>query len=156
MGRKRERRSAEGHQTSFRHRMLQGCSRMWQVISIFLQAAGVLLLLWTLVGWLVLGRDRGGVAAFACLPGRLGSVEPFLRCCMWLRGTGILQMPVLLVDCGLSPEEKARLDRLVRDRVGVSCCLEAELPARLKMEADKFGGFGTAAGDCGSGGVPEC
>ena len=46
--------------------MLQGCSLMWQVISIFLQAAGVLLLLWTLVGWLVLGRDRGGMAVFTC------------------------------------------------------------------------------------------
>ena len=113
---------------------------MWQVISIFLQAAGVLLLLWTLVG----------------LPGQLGSVEPFLRCCMWLRGTGMLRMPVLLVDCGLNPEERARMDRLIRDRVGVSCCLEAELPERLKMEAEKFGGFGTAAGDCGGGGVPKC
>ena len=100
---------------------------MWQVISIFLQAAGVLLLLWTLVGWLVLGRDRGGMAVFTCLPGQLGSVEPFLRCCMWLRGTGMLRMPVLL-----------------------------ELPERLKMEAEKFGGFGTAAGDCGGGGVPKC
>ena len=129
---------------------------MWQVISIFLQAAGVLLLLWTLVGWLVLGRDRGGMAVFTCLPGQLGSVEPFLRCCMWLRGTGMLRMPVLLVDCGLNPEERARMDRLIRDRVGVSCCLEAELPERLKMEAEKFGGFGTAAGECGGGGVPKC
>ena len=77
---------------------------MWQVISIFLQAAGVLLLLWPLVGWLVLGRDRGGMAVFTCLPGQLGSVEPFLRCCMWLRGTGMLRMPVLLVDCGLTDE----------------------------------------------------
>ena len=33
---------------------------------------------------------------------------------------------------------------------------EAELPARLKMEAEKFGGFGTAAGDCGGGGISEC
>ena len=71
-------------------------------------------------------------------------------------GTGMLRMPVLLVDCGLNLEERARMDRLIRDRVGVSCCLEAELPERLKMEAEKFGGFGTAAGDCGGGGVPKC
>lgn len=88
---------------------------MWQVISIFLQAAGVLLLLWTLVGWLVLGRDRGGAAVFACLPGHMDRVEPFVRCCLWLRGTGILQMPVFLVDCGLDPKERAQMDRLSRD-----------------------------------------
>ena len=35
---------------------------MWEMVSIFLQAAGVLLLLWLLVGWLVLGKDRGGTA----------------------------------------------------------------------------------------------
>ena len=136
--------------------MLRGCNLMWQVISIFLQAAGVLLLLWPLVGWLVLGRDRGGAAVFACLPGHMDRVEPFVRCCLWLRGTGILQMPVFLVDCGLDPKERAQMDRLSRDRVDVCCCTEAELPARLKMEAEKFGGFGTAAGDCGGGGISEC
>ncbi|MFR3468021.1 MAG: hypothetical protein ACLTTF_00560 [Oscillospiraceae bacterium] len=128
---------------------------MWQVISIFLQAAGVLLLLWVLVGWLVLGRDQGGMAVLACLPGRLSGVEPFLRCCLWLRGTGILQMPVLLVDCGLDPAERARLERLARDRAGVICCTEAALSEHLKMEAEKVGGFGTSAGDCGGGGVSE-
>lgn len=128
---------------------------MWQVVSIFLQAAGVLLLLWMLVGWLVLGRDQGGAVVLSCLPGRLERLEPFLRCCLWLRGTGLIQMPVLLVDCGLTREDRAQLLRLVRNRAGVSCCLESELPERLKMEAERFGGNGTAAGDCGSGGVSE-
>ena len=39
---------------------------MWEMVSIFLQAAGVLLLLWLLVGWLVLGKDRGGTAVYVC------------------------------------------------------------------------------------------
>ncbi len=74
---------------------------MWQVISIFYKRPVCCSFLWTLVGWLVLGRDRGGMAVFY-LPGQFGSVEPFLRCCMWAPGTGMLRMPVLLVDCGLN------------------------------------------------------
>ena len=109
--------SCVGHWASPGHRMLRGCSLMWQVISIFYKRP-VCCSFVDLGGWLVLGRDRGGMAVFTHLPGQLGSVEPFLRCCMWLRGTGMLRMPVLLVDCGLNPRNGRGWTALIWDRVG--------------------------------------
>lgn len=120
---------------------------------IFLQAAGILLLLWGLCGWLVSGRDRGGAAVLWCGPGRDG--EPFVRCCLWLRGAGLLTAPVVLVDDGLDGEGRSRLERLARGRTDVFLCTPAELPGILKTEAEKLGGAGTAARDCGGGDLPK-
>ena len=128
---------------------------MWQIISIFLQASGVLLLLWILVGWLVLGRDRGGVMVRACLPGHLRRLESFARCCVWLRETGIVHMPVLLVDCGLAPEERKYLERIIENRKGLYWCEEAQLVQWLIQEVERVGGKGAAAGDCDGRGVSK-
>lgn len=128
---------------------------VWQIISVFLQAAGVLLLLWALVGWLLLGRDRGGAVVLACRPGKLGRLEAFLRCYGWLRGSGLLQMPVILSDCGLSETEREQLHRAAARWPDVECCLEAELSARVRMEAEEFDGPGTATGDCSGSGISE-
>ena len=116
-----------------------------------LAAIGVTALIW-LAASLLLWRERPVDAVYLVrVSGDGTGLDVTLR-----RLAQSRRLPVLLVDCGLNPEERARMDRLIRDRVGVSCCLEAELPERLKMEAEKFGGFGTAAGDCGGGGVPKC
>ena len=56
-----------------------GADQCGKMVSIFLQAAGVLLLLWLLVGWLVLGKDRGGTAVYVCRTGCLDQAEAFLR-----------------------------------------------------------------------------
>ena len=126
---------------------------MWEILSIFLQATGVLMLLWTLVGWLVLGHDRGGAVVYRVT--ELSRVEAFLRCCQWLRGIGMIRMPVLLVDGGLDSREREELEHMAAVREDVRICTGAGLEEELKWEAERFGGAGAAAGNRSGGCVSE-
>lgn len=119
---------------------------MGQIIAVFLEAAGVLLLLWALLGWLLSGSDKGGAAVLYCLPGRPGKQEAYLRYYLFLREAGVLKMPLILVDCGLDEAEKRHLAMLSRGRAEVIFCAESELGERMRTEASQHGGNGTAAG----------
>lgn len=122
---------------------------MWQVLSIFLQASGILLILWISLGFLVLGAERGGVCVRFCRKGETEGVEAFVRSCSWLQEMGILRMTVLLVDRKLPRVERIRLERYISDRANVFLCSEVELTQILEKEAEVHGRTGSAAGDCG-------
>lgn len=128
---------------------------MGQVISIFLQASGVLLLLWLLLSWLILGQDRGGVCVRMCPEGSFREADAFLRSCIWLRETGLTRMRIVLADCGLEPEERAALERRVENRPDLILCSAEELTDLLKREAHNHGRSGAVAGDCGDGGISK-
>ncbi len=122
---------------------------MWEIVSVFLQACGVLLLLWILVGWLVLGSDRGGAIVFLCKEGQTGKLEGFLRSCIWLREIGAMSMPVIVGDAGLKGQE-LKLARILTNRDGVIFCPAEQIEYYLQAEAERIGGTGTATGN-GSG-----
>ena len=128
---------------------------MWEMVSIFLQAAGVLLLLWLLVGWLVLGKDRGGTAVYVCRTGCVDQAEGFLRGCLWLPGAGARKMDILLVDDGVTPAERQALHRLVGSRPEAAVCPAGQINIHICGEAQSLGGTGAAAGNCGDGGISE-
>ena len=128
---------------------------MAQVISVFLQGAGVLLLIWLLLSWLILGQDRGGVCVRICPEGSFRDAEAFLRSCIWLRETGLTRMKIVLTDCGLDPEERAALERRTGGRVDLLLCRPEELMDLLKREANDDGRSGAAAGNCGRSNIPE-
>lgn len=128
---------------------------MWEILSIFLQALGVLLLLWGLTGWLVLGRDRGGAAVYLCRPGSQAGAEAFLRCCTWLQGAGLMKMPVFLADAGLDENARKHLQWLISGKTDAAIFPAQELEQRLITEADKVGGAGSAAGNCGGDRISE-
>lgn len=119
---------------------------MGQWISVFLQAAGILMLLWGLMGWVLSGQDQGGAVVFSCLPGSSGRQEAFLRFYLFWRETGIFRMPLILVDCGLSEGTRTELAKLIKGRTDVTICPESDLEERMRMEARQHGGTGTAAG----------
>lgn len=120
---------------------------MAQVISVFLQGAGVLLLIWLLLSWLILGQDRGGVCVRICTKGSFREADAFLRSCIWLRETGLTRMKIVLADYGLEPEERAALERLTQNRMDLFFCPAEELTDLLKREANNDGRSGTAAGN---------
>ena len=93
-----------------------------------LAAFGCVCAAWALLGWLIPGGKSGAVVCL-CHPGlgELNAVRRFL----WLRDWGFLRCPILLVDCGLSPEERQTLAALSEHTE--FCELEA-LPARLELE----------------------
>ncbi len=123
---------------------------MWQMLSIFLQASGVLLILWITLGFLVLGAERGGMCVRVCREGDVVQVEAFVRSCAWLREMGFLRVPVLLVDMGMTENELFRLESFISNRKDVFLCGEGELTRILEKEAEVHGRTGSAAGDCGS------
>ena len=92
-----------------------------------LAAFGALCVLWGLLGWLLPG-ERGGAVVCRCGAGL--KEEFFLRRCLWLRHLGMLKAPLLVVDDGLTCQERAWLERCR----GVEFCSLEELPARLELE----------------------
>lgn len=122
------------------------------LISVFLQAAGVLLILWTLVGGLLLRGEDGGSVIFLCRPGKTGRTETFLGTLLWLRETGLIRMPVVLLDTGLSEEERGQLGRMVRNRAYIRIYTAGEFARLLEKEteyAQRDGAdSGHGTGDC--------
>ncbi len=117
------------------------------ILSIFLQAVGILFLLWVAFGWLVFGGQRGGVCVRLCHKGQRDGAERFLRCCVWLREMGLLHMPVVLVDRGLSGSEREELLCLTQNRPEIILSSPEELLEILEKEVREIGGAGSAAGD---------
>lgn len=120
---------------------------MAQMLSIFLQASGILFILWITVGWLVLGGERGGVCVRMCHEGQATRAERFARSCLWLRESGLVRMRIALVDCGLAPREREQLERFAANRDGLVLCQRQALMELLEKEAKDIGKSGSAPGN---------
>lgn len=103
------------------------------IILALLAAFGVLSVMWALFGFLLPGQ-RG--TAMVCLCRGDGEEESVLRHYGWLRDLGFVRCPLLLVDCGITEEERARLLTL---KQGVEICTMEELSSRLEQERNKLG-----------------
>ena len=103
------------------------------IILAVLAAFGVLSVMWTLFGFLLPGQ-RGTV--MVCLCRGDGEEEPVLRHYGWLRDLGFVRCPLLLVECGITEEERTRPLSLRQD---VEICTMEELPSKLEQERIKLG-----------------
>ena len=106
----------------------------WIILTI-LAAFGALCALWAMLGFLLPGQRGAAMVCICC-----GDEEPLLRHYGWLRGMGLLKGPLLLVDSGLTEEERIRL---LKGRQGVEICSPEELYFRLEQERNNFDGTGT-------------
>ena len=86
----------------------------WQVVSCVLAAAGILLFLWCLVGAFVLPVATPGLTAVYRARGEARDMEQAVRGFAWLRGTGVLEVPLQIVDCGMNEEARQRAEHLAR------------------------------------------
>jgi hypothetical protein len=109
---------------------------IWIILSI-LAAFGALCALWAMFGFLLAGQ-RGAVLVCLCRPGC--GEEAVIRHYGWLRDLGLLRAPLMLVDGGLTEEERARL---LRCRQGVTICDPEELLSRLEQERNRLDRTGT-------------
>ena len=98
-----------------------------------LAAFGLVCAVWAVMGWLIPG-NKGGATVCLCRPGL--AERHIVKRYGWLRDLGLLRDPILLVDCGLSEEERNELRRLGRC---VEFCSLQELPARLEVERERLG-----------------
>jgi hypothetical protein len=80
-------------------------------------AWGVIMLLWTLIGVLLLplGRELPLTVVVRC-QGDAPWLEHCLRALVWLRDSGILWWQVVILDQGLTQEGRDRAARLARDQ----------------------------------------
>ena len=108
----------------------------WQWAVIFFAALGVLSCLWAAAGWLLPG-GRGGAVVCLCRGGM--REEALVRRYGWLHGAGLLRVPLLAVDCGLSEPER----RWLEGRAGVTVCTPEQLVRRLEWERNRIDGTGT-------------
>lgn len=102
---------------------------IWIVLGV-LAAFGALCALWALFGFLLPGQ-RGAVTV--CLCRGDGTEEALIRRHRWLRDMGLTHSPLLLLDGGLTDEDKGRLTRQ-----GLVICDMAELSARVEQEREKL------------------
>lgn len=104
---------------------------MWVIVSV-LAAFGALCALWAVFGFLLPGQ-QGAVTVCLCHGG--GQEEHLIRRHRWLRDMGLIHSPLVLLDGGLTEEERVRLTRQ-----GITICDMAELSARLEQERRKLDG----------------
>ena len=104
---------------------------LWIILTV-LAAFGLLCAAWALFGLLLRGQ-RG--AAMICICRGAVEEEQTIRHCAWLRDVGLFRGPLLLVDAGMSPEERSRLLRCSR---GGEICTTEELASRLEQERNRL------------------
>lgn len=106
----------------------------WIVLTV-LGAFGLLCALWVVFGFLLPG-GRGAATVLLC-SGEAGE-EAVLQRYLWLYNTGLVRSPLLIVDCGLSPEDRKRLQQHP-----ITLCTLQELQEKLEQERAHLGRTGT-------------
>lgn len=104
----------------------------WIVLTV-LAAFGALCAVWALFGFLLPGQ-RGAAVVFICRG--CPREEQVIRHYGWLRELGCFRGPLVLVDGGLTEQER---ERLLKCRQNIEFCTMEELPSILEQERNKLG-----------------
>lgn len=103
------------------------------IIMAVLAAFGAVCALWVLLGFWLPGQ-RGAAAVLLCR-GDAGE-ETVIRRYLWLYDLGVVRCPLVLVDCGLTLQQRDRLRRHTR---GITLCAPEELSDKLEREREHLG-----------------
>jgi len=87
---------------------------VWQVIFCVLAAAGILLFLWCLAGTFLLPVAGDGMVIRYRASGGAPALEQTVRSFLWLRETGLIDMPLQIIDDGLDQEARGVAVRLAQ------------------------------------------
>ncbi len=91
-------------------KLMGGGVMIWQVLFSALAAAGLVLVVWCLAGRLLL--PARGVLVCCRVRGDAPELEQTMRSLSWLVESGLLRATLRIVDCGLTPEARARAEVL--------------------------------------------
>ena len=81
----------------------------------------------------MISGGEGGAVVCKCRPGR--SELPFIRRYIFLKELGLINVPLLLLDCALPEPELSQLRSKCRT---IETCSPAALPARLELERNRI------------------
>lgn len=93
------------------------------VILSVLAAFGVLCVLWAFLGWMLPGQ-KGVTMVYVC---RGENVEAVLRRYRWLRDMGLVHERLLIVDEGMTEQQK----RILEGKHGIEICTRAQAADRV-------------------------
>ena len=126
---------------------------VWQIVACVLASAGLLLFLWCLIGSFVLPVAGRSLTAVYRASGSAGDLEQTVRGFSWLRGTGMIDMPLQILDCGMDPQAAMLARQLAKEHPYIQIIWQAGSEGRVNGD---FGGTaGTDPRQCGGGGLSE-
>lgn len=105
------------------------------IVLAVLGAFGLLCVLWVLFGFLLPGQ-RGGAAVLLCRGDP--EEEAVLRRYLWLYNAGLIRCPLLMVDCGLTEQQRIWLVKHP-----IILCTPEELQHQLEQERKQLDRTGT-------------
>ena len=91
---------------------------MWIVLVVF-AAFGLLCALWACFGFLLPGQE-GVVMVYRC---RGENVDALVRRYRWLRDVGLIRCPLIIIDEGMTMQQRQMLE----NRAGIRVCDPGEL-----------------------------
>ena len=97
-----------------------------------LSAAGVLLLIWLLIGHFVLPLDALECCVVLSAHGDAEHLPQQLRACRYLQESGVLRGRLIVADYGMTELGKKQLLLLQQDHQEVEICTAAQLPEVLE------------------------
>ena len=100
------------------------------IVLLVFGAFGLICAAWALFGFLLPGQ-RGATAVLLCRGDP--AEEAVLRRYLWLYNTGLVRCPLLMVDCGLSKEQ-----RLWLGQYPITVCTPEELQEQLEQERNQL------------------
>ena len=120
----------------------------WQIVSCVLAAAGLILFLWCLIGSFLLPVAGPNLTAVYRASADAPDLEQAVRSFSWLHETGMIDMPLQILDCGMDPHAAMRAERLAREHPYIQIIWE-------QVEWDHGTTAGTGSRQCDRGGLSE-
>lgn len=100
----------------------------WQVICCTLATAGVILFAWCLVGTFLLPVAGADLTTQYRVQGEATELEQTVRGFTWLRETGVIDMQLQIVDCGLTEAARRRAALLAQQHDYIQLTKEVREP----------------------------
>ncbi|MEG0876300.1 MAG: hypothetical protein RSD32_06020 [Oscillospiraceae bacterium] len=113
-----------------------------QITLAFLLSLSIILLLWSIKGFLlrpIIGSGDARVTVTLSADGDAKRLEHLISGLLWLEKNGTLPSGVIIVDCGLTAEALDRARLLEKKHPQLSLCLPQELE-KLIIRSCKNGG----------------
>ena len=125
---------------------------VWQVVACVLAAAGLMRFLWGLAGAVLLPVAGDNLTMVCRAKGDAPELEQTVRSFAWLRGTGMVELPLQILDCGMTPQARRRAERLARQHPYVQLIAQG---ATDEQEDAAVGRPGDDSRQCDGGGLSE-
>ena len=125
---------------------------VWQVVACVLATAGLILFCWCLIGSFLLPVAGRNLTAVYQAGRDASDLEQTVRSFSWLRGTGMIEMPLKIVDCGMDVETRRLAERLARAHPYIQIVGKEQ---RQEQEETERGATGDDPWQCGCGDLPK-